>query len=476
MRCSAAAAAGLTASEWLPGYASPEALAEDIQEMQLKYAQRKCLQNMAIYADKPYPTLRVGYIGLGNRGFASLKRLAQMEGVEIRAICDCYEYPVRRAQEALAALNYPKPDEYFESKEVWKDLCQRDDLDYIYVGTPPYCHAEMAIYAMECGKHTATEVPIAMTLSECWKLVETSEKTKRHCVMLENCVYDFFEALTIQMAQAGFFGEIVHGVGAYNHFGVGGLSTEPMPPLSKESAPYYSLRLNVGDGNRYPTHGFGPVCKAMKINSGDRIEYMTSMSTNDFNSSWRVKEAAKGSAYFAPFKDKKFAGDYNTSLLRTVNGKTIAVEFNTKSPRPYSRIHQLSGTKGFAQKYPVETIANENGRVLTQEEMQTLREKYTPELIRHIGETAKKFGGHGGMDFTIDWRVVDSLRNGLPMDLSVYDGVLWSSLIPLSQWSVQNRSMPIDVPDFTGGTWKTNPILDLSLRGGGSTTLKAREA
>ena len=470
---SAAMAAGAAGVPFLSGYSGVEALAEDVKTVQQEFASRKSAFNMASFADKPYPTLRVGYIGLGNRGWASLKRLAQMKNVEIRAIGDCYEYPIRRAQESLKQYGCAPAAEYFASKEVWKDLCQRDDLDYIYVGTPPYCHAEMAAFAMECGKHVGTEVPIAQTLTDCWKLVETSERTRRHCVMLENCVYDFFEALTTDMAIKGVFGEIVHGQGAYNHFGGDWMFKEPMPPLSKESAPYYGIILAMGQGNRYPTHGFGPVCKAMRIHSGDRIDYLTSMETRDFKTAQRMNDlAATGNPYFAPFKDKKFCANYNTSLLHTQNGKTITVEYNTKNPRPYSRLHTLVGEKGFAQKYPVETICYESGVPINEAQLAEVKEKNAPELIRHIGETSKRFGGHGGMDFTIDWRVVDCLRNGLSMDINVYDSVLWSSLTPLSEWSVLNRSNSIDVPDFTGGIWETNPPIDFSLRGGGTTELK----
>lgn len=462
-----------SASLWFSGYAAPEALAEDVQETRQKYANRKPLCDMASYVAPACPTLRVGYVGLGNRGWASLKRLAQMKNVEIRAICDCYEYPVTRALESLKEFGCPTPETYFESKEVWKKLCERPDLDYIYVGTPPYCHTEMALYAMECGKHVGTEVPIAQTLSECWSLVETSERTRRHCVMLENCVYDFFEALTTHMAVQGAFGEIIHGKGAYDHFGGDWMFVEPQPPLSKESAPYYGILLALGDGNRYPTHGFGPICKAMKIHAGDRIDYLTSMGTRDFQTAERMNAlAADGNPYFAPFRNRKFCGNLNSSLLHTVQEKTIQVDYNTRNPRPYSRIHELVGEKGYVRKYPIETICDEKGTPFTDEKMEAVREQHTPELLRHVGETAKRFGGHGGMDFTIDWRVVDLLRNGLPMDLSVYDGVLWSALTPLSEWSVQHRSAPIDVPDFTCGNWQTGTPIDLSLRGGGNTEMK----
>ncbi len=456
------------------GYASAVDFKESVEETAARYKGRKQVFNMSGYAAPAIPNLRVGYIGLGNRGYASLQRLAQMEGVEIRAISDVYEYPIKRAQSLLKGKGCPAPAEYYSSRESWKDLCARDDLDLIYVMTPPFYHAEMVIGVMESGKHAATEVSAAQRLEDCWKMVVVSEKTRKHCFMLENCCYDFFESMTINMALQGIFGDIIHGEGAYIHNSgsYGKLFQEPMPPLSKESAPWYGAVLSMARGNRYPTHGFGPVCQAMKINCGDRLDYLTSVETDDFIRARTADElAATGNPYHQQFKNKIYSGNMNCTMIRTVRGKSILVQYDTVDPRPYSRIHLLSGTRGFVQKYPLPGRIYEGHREYKEDEMKEIEKKYTPELISHLKENAVKFGGHGGMDFIIDWRLVDCLRNGLPLDISVYDAALWSSITPLSAWSVMNRSNSIDVPDFTCGGWEVNKPVNLSLKGGGTTKM-----
>ncbi|MDO5566113.1 MAG: Gfo/Idh/MocA family oxidoreductase, partial [Planctomycetia bacterium] len=415
--------------------------------------------------------------GLGMRGYASLKRLTRMKGVEVKALCDRYEYPVRRAQDYLKEIGAPPAVEYFTSDEVWKDLCARDDLDVIYVTTPPWCHAEMAIQAMLAGKHVATEVPAAQTMTDCWRLVDASEKMGKHCFILENCCYDFFEAMTMQMAQQGFFGEIVHGEGAYYHYQTDELRAQPEPPFDQQANPYYRVRMRAAKGNIYPTHGFGPIAKAMNLNTGDRVEYMSSVETNDFIFGGMIKEMAEktNSPYFKQFVGKQFVG-INSTIMRTANGKTVFVDYNTTYARPYSRIHQLTGVKGFAMKYPTECICQGSITPFSPKKLEEVRKKYTPELHRYIGEMAKQFGGHDGMDFIEDWRFVNCLQNGLGLDLDVYDAVMWSSVTPLSLWSITHRSNSIDVPDFTGGNWKTNAPIDLSLRNGGRNTEVSPEA
>ena len=162
----------------------------------------------------------------------------------------------------------------------------------------------------------------------------------------------------------------------------------------------------------------------------------------------------------------------NTTTIRTFKGKTIILQHDVTSPRVYSRIHLISGTKGVAQKYPEPGKIALGHEWLDEEKMKEMNEKYTPEIVKHIGEMAKKVGGHGGMDFMMDWRLIDCLRNGLPLDQDVYDAALWSSIAPLSEKSVANRSNSVDVPDFTRGAWKTNKPLELTLKGGGTTGVK----
>ncbi len=458
-------------------YGDESHLTDDIEETKLIMKEHRSSFNMTTFAPPALSNIRVGYIGMGNRGLASMKRLSQFDGVEIRAIADSYEYPVDQARQYLKSINYPAPAEYFRDEQSWRDLVARDDLDLIYVTTPQYWHAEMACAVMESGKHAACEVPLAYTLADCWQLVKTSEKTKKYCAILENCCYDFFESMTTNMALQGVFGELVYGEGAYIHyFPAATVFKEPMPPLNKKGGMYRGAVGSSAKGNRYPTHGFGPICQAMRINAGDRPLFLTSVETADFSRAPAFEEILKkGSPYHQQFKGKDFSGNINTSLIKTENGKVIQIQYDTTTPRPYTRHHLLSGLKGFVQKYPLPArIYLTHNVPVSEDEMKKLEEKYTPELVRFLAENAKKFGGHGGMDFICDYRLIDSLHNGIPLDISVYDGAAWSAVTPLSLWSVTHGSLPIEFPDFTGGTWKTNKPVDLSLRGGGSTNIVSR--
>jgi hypothetical protein len=329
----------------------------------------------------------------------------------------------------------------------------------------------MAAYAMESGKHVACEVPAARTINEAWQLVETSERTKKHCMMLENCCYDFFELLTLNMCRQGLFGEIIHGEGAYIHNLMGLNFTKPEDDKQNDAGYTGMWRLienATRNGNLYPTHGLGPVCQAMNINRGDKMDYLTSVSTADFSMGTRARDLASTDPFYEQWKDSGFRGNMNTAIIKTSLGKTIMIQHDVSSEQPYSRIHQIKGTKGMVRKYPDELIAL--GEEWADEaKMIELYDKYSPEIIKRVGEMAKKVGGHGGMDFLMDWRLIDCLRNGLPLDQDVYDAAAWSSVAPLSEWSVANRSQSIDVPDFTGGSWSINKPHGINLETGGTT-------
>lgn len=434
-------------------------------------AQRSYTQqfNMSGYKADPIPIVRIGFVGLGNRGPAAVRRISYLDGVEIKALCDIRPEKAQAAAKILEGTSHT-PELYTSGPEDWKNMCDRDDIDLIYIATPWDLHTPMAVYAMEQGKHAATEVPAATTLEECWQLVETSERTRRHCVILENCCYDFFELLTLNMARQGFFGEIIHGEGAYIHdIMEGGFS-------KTKNYNNWRLRQNMSrNGNLYPTHGLGPVCQIMNINRGDKMEYLTSTSTNDFMMGKKAEELAATDDFYKEFAGQTFRGNMNTSVVKTHKGKTIMIQHDTTSPRPYSRIHLVSGTKGIAQKWPLPgKIATDHKGWFTEEQMKEAEEKYTPEIVKLLGDLARQAGGHGGMDFLMDWRVIDCLRNGLPMDMDVYDAAVWSCIFPLSEWSTEHRSAPIDVPDFTGGSWISNAPVDISLVNGVSTKIAIR--
>jgi len=417
--------------------------------------------NMHNYAAPAIDLVRIGFIGVGSRGSGHVRRLRSIEGVEIRAICDVDESALN---EILEEFDEPI-DTYTGSEHAWKELCERDDIDLVINATPWHLHAPICIYAMEHGKHTATEIPAAQSMEECWALVETSERTKKHCYMMENVCYGEFEMVTMNMARAGYFGELVHGEGAYIH--------QLMQHNFTRNGYHNMWRFRENatrNGNLYPMHGLGSIAQSMGINYGDQMKYMVSVSSADFMMQKRARELAETDSFFEGYVDNEFRGNMNTSIIKTFNGRTIMLQHDVTSTRPYSRIHLLSGTDGIAREYPEPRIANSHDGWLEQEEFDAVTEKYTPEIIKRVGEMARRMGGHGGMDSIMTWRLIDCLRNGIPLDMDVYDAASWSSVVMLSEWSVANEATPIHFPDFTAGAWKNNePNMDIELERGGTT-------
>lgn len=400
----------------------------------------------------PMETVRVGFIGLGMRGPGAVSRFTHLEGVEIKALCDLYPERVESAQKILTDRGLPKAESY-SGEEGWKQLCERDDIDLVYIATPWQLHVPMAVYAMEQGKHVAVEVPAATSLDECWQLVNTAEKTQRHCMMLENCVYDFFELTTLNMAQQGLFGDILHVEGSYIH------------DLA-EFWDYYqgNWRLDFNQKHRgdvYATHGLGPACQVLNIHRGDKMKTLVSMDTKSINGAKAAAEKM-GATEFAN-------ADMTLTMISTENGRTILLEHDVYTPRPYSRMYQVTGTDGFANKYPIEGYAfrptqlseevpdheNLSAHNFVPEEVKAqLMERYKDPIVADIEEKAREVGGHGGMDFIMDYRLIYCLRNGLPLDQDVYDAAEWSCIGSLSAMSLEHNNAPVAVPDFTRGDWK----------------------
>ena len=422
--------------------------------------------NMCGYAAPKLETVRIGFIGLGNRGPGAVNRMNKIDGVSIKALCDIRPEKANAVKKSLEGSAH-SPEVYTGKEEEWKKMCDRADIDLVYIATPWNLHAPMAVYAMNHGKHVCIEVPAAKTLDECWQLVETSERTRKHCIILENCCYDFFELLTLNLVRQGLLGEIVHGEGAYNH---------DLLDANFRKETYYDmwrLKENMRNGNLYPTHGLGPVAQVLDINRGDRMDYLVATSTNDFSMSAKAKELAASNDFYKEYASKTYRGNMNVTTIRTEKGKTIMLQHDVSSPNIYSRIFKISGTKGSVIKYPDPArIAFGDKSWMAEEELKKMEDQYQPPIIKRIGELAKQVGGHGGMDFLMDWRTIDCLRNGLAIDMDAYDAALWSSIAPLSEQSVANRSKSIDVPDFTGGSWKTNKPIDISLLAGGNTKVK----
>jgi hypothetical protein len=400
---------------------------------------------------EPIDTVRVAIIGLGMRGQGAVRRLSYIGEVKIVAIADVVPSSVERAQQTLLQMGKPEAIAYTDSIG-WKAICQRDDIDLVYICTHWDLHTPIAVFAMENGKHVATEIPAALTIEECWDLVNTAERTRRHMMMLENCNYDFFEMATLNMVQQGLFGEIVHTEGAYIHDLRSMLFAEEGEP-----GHYWNMwRLKHNekyDGALYPMHGLGPLAHVLNIHRGDKMEYLVSVSSNQFGLTAYAKEKFGEESDYARRNYAK--GDMSTTIIKTRKGKTIKIQHDVTSPRPYSRIHMLSGTRGFAQKWPRTGIALEpdGHRWLQQEKLDSLLKVYEHPIVTEVGEKARQVGGHGGMDFIMDYRLIYCLRHGLPLDQDVYDAAEWSSVIELSRVSAANHGMPVQIPDFTRGAW-----------------------
>lgn len=392
----------------------------------------------------PRDKVRIGFIGVGSRGSSLLGNLLDIDGVEIKAVCDVVPDRVKSAQQRVVARGQPEPAGYARHETDFEGLCQRDDLDLVYIATPWDWHVRMAVSAMKHGKHAAIEVPAAMTLDECWRLVDTAEQTRRHCLMLENCCYGEIELLVLRMARQGVFGDLTHGEAGYLH--------EARDYLLQDSIGSNWRRRFVAtlNGNLYPTHGLGPVAQYLGINAGDKFDYLVSMSSRELALS-RRRDALPGDN---PRRRESFTcGDINTSLLKTALGRTVMVQYSLVQSRPYSRINLIAGTTGTFCDYPprLHLDGQPEGWIT---DLRPYHDQYGHPLWKKLNAQAQSSGGHGGMDYVMNWRLIQCLREGLPLDLTVYDAAAWSSVVPLSIASVAKGSAPVAVPDFTRGAWR----------------------
>lgn len=420
-------------------------------------------QSMLEFRCEPLDTVRVGFVGLGMRGPGAVERFTYIDGVAIKGLCDKYVERAERCQAYLERANMPHATIY-SGDEGYKELCESDDIDLVYIATPWQLHVEVAVYAMNHGKHVAIEVPSANTVAECWQLVDAAERNRVHCTILENCCYDHFELTTLNMAQKGLFGEIIHAEGAYIH---------NLEPYWEHYADNWRLEYNQAhNGDIYATHGIGPNCQALNIHRGDRLDYLVAMSTKSINGAKLTKKLMD--------KEECKQGDQINTLIRTVNGCTIDMQHNVMTPRPYSRMYQLVGTEGYANKYPmqgytfkldqIKSVAkDENGMPdiealdhhtfapakVAQEMTLHYRHPVQLQLVNGVPlqDYSLRIGGHGGMDYIMDYRLVYCLRNGLPLDMDVYDAAEWSAMGELTRISIENGSKPVKVPDFTRGRW-----------------------
>ena len=416
---------------------------------------------MGDFADKPNDNIRAAFIGI-NRGSTHLKNFATIPGTEVVALCDLYEDIVQRELNKLKTYNanYSNLKTYWGDENKWKLMLKEVKPDVVFISTNWRSHAPMAIQCMKDGAHAFSEVPLAITLEEMWEIVNTSEKTKKHCMMMENVNYGRDELMFLNMCRKGAIGELLHAEAAYIHE-----LRWQMFNTERGTGNWRTLHYAESKGNLYPTHGLGPVAQYMNLGRGeDQFKRLTSFST-----------PARGRKLYAEKnypEDHKWnsldfkGGDLNTSLIKTHLGRTIMVQWDETSPRPYTRHNLIQGTKGILAGFPTraafdggfEGLSEDHHRWIQGENLEKLYEKYDHPLYKRLNSAAAG-SGHGGMDGIMMYRIVECLRRGLPLDQNVYEGALWSSVTELSQRSVASDGMPQDFVDFTRGDWKiTEPL------------------
>ena len=434
----------------VPYCSNPEKL--DELNIQINSVSDKCKGNMVGFKTTPIDKVKVGLIGIGNRGKTLIQMfdwLIENEKAEIVALCDLDGKNIDYALNHLKDKQSLIPKTYANGENDWENVAKLEEVDLLLIATPWEWHTPMAIFGMENGKHVASEVPIAYTLEDCVKIVQTAEQTSKHCIMIENCCYNREELWIMNMIQEGVFGELTHAECAYNH--------DLRALLLHET--YYKNQWRMKhhterNGNFYTTHGIGPVSFYMDIGRGDTFKYLTSMSSKEQSLSAAVK---KTNSNFPSVK----CGDVNTTLIKTENGKSIMLQFDVHTGRPYSRINQLVGTKAVHEGYPSrlyidgEELEFWGHRWLSEEDYLTYSKKYEHPMMSKLKKISESFKqGHGGMDFIMIYRLISCLNKGIPLDINVYDSVMWSAITPLSELSVSLDSQPIAFPDFTGGNWK----------------------
>nr|WP_267243480.1 Gfo/Idh/MocA family oxidoreductase [Streptomyces sp. PR69] len=388
-------------------------------------------------------TVRMGIIGLGNRGDAMIGLFLALPGVRVAALCDPVREKAERAAAKVVKAGQPAPALYTKGENDYENLCGRGDLDFVYVATPWDTHAAMAASAMVNGKHVGVECPLAMRLDDLWRLVDLSEQTRRHCMQLENCCYGRNEMRVLRMAHAGRFGELLHGAGAYNHD-----LRDLMFSADYYEGPWRRLWHTRLRGDLYPNHGFGPVANYMDVNRGDRAVSIASLGTP------ALGLAEYRSAHMPPgdpsWKETYIGSDRTVSLVRTAKGRVIRLEHDVSTPHPYSRINSLGGTKGVFEDYPARIY---------------LEPDHSGHQWGDFGayadwdhwlwkEHSNPPGGHGGMDYIMVYRLIQCMRLGLTPDFDVYDGATWTAPVPLSHASIKANGAPQQIPDFTRGEWR----------------------
>jgi predicted dehydrogenase len=393
-----------------------------------------------------HATVRLAIVGVGLRGTSLLKEFLAVDKVQVTAVCDIVKEKCVRAAKLIEKAGQKTPAMYSGGDRDFENLCKRDDLDFILTATPWEWHVPVMLAALANGHHCGSEVPVAYTLADCWKLVDASEKSRRHCMIMENCCYDYNEMMVLNMVRAGLLGELIHGECAYNH------DLRRILFENKDEGLWRRKHHTLRDANLYTTHGLGPVANYMNINRGDKFDYMVAMSSPHLGlEAYRQEHVAKGDP---KWREVYKCGDYNTAMIKTAKGRTIMLQHNVSTPRPYDRINLIQGTKGIFRDYPPRIFIDGQEGGHNWATTDRYREKFEHPLWKKEGETARKLGGHGGMDYLMCYRLIECMREGLAPDMDVYDAAAWSVPGPLSELSVARGSAPVRFPDFTRGRWK----------------------
>ena len=416
--------------------------------------------------------LKIGVIGTGLRGQWMINLFLDRPDVEISAICDIDDKMIEMTKEIFRKKGRPIPKIYNRDENDYLNLLSNEDLDGVNIATPWRWHYPMAISAMKNNVHVGVEVPAALTVSECWDLVDTSEKTGKLCMIMENVCYRRDIMAILNMVRLGMFGEIIHCQGGYQHdlrhvkfndgsqpYG-GGVEFGKKGFSEARWRTQHSVNKNA---DLYPTHGLGPVSPMMDINRGNRMLHVTSTASQARGlNKYIVEQGGKDH----PNAQVNFKlGDVVTSVIKCANGQTIVLSHDTNSPRPYSLNFRVQGTQGIWMKdnksIYIEGLSPENHR--WESENKYLNE-YDHPLWKRFSSSKDNLSqaGHGGMDFFIARAFIESIKGAKKPVIDVYDAVSMSVIVPLSESSIESGSKPIKIPDFTRGKWKKNkPIFGL---------------
>jgi predicted dehydrogenase len=409
------------------------------------------LSGTASAQPKKLDSLRVGIVGVGGRGTGHVRNLVKIPGVQLKATCDIVPSKVENAQNIVEKAGQPRPEAYSKGEFDYRRMCARPDLDLIYVATPWEWHVRVAVEAMKNGKHAAIEVPAATTIEECWELVETSESTGRQCVQLENCCYDRVELMALNMVRKNLLGDIVYAECGYVHDLRSILFSDEGEGQWRLN---HSLRRNA---DLYPTHGLGPVAQTLNVNRGNLFDHMVSMASR--SASLHEYAVRKFGADSPQAKLDIVQGDVVSSMIHTRAGQTILVVHDTNTPHPYSRKYLLQGTRGILQKYPTPLIyldakADEKKGERWEDLFAVYAKDWEHPLWRELEQKAQG-SGHGGMDYILTYRLMNTLLRGEAPDMDVYDAAALCAVTELSEKSIAGHSRPMDFPDFTRGRWRS---------------------